>query len=486
MAPGPNARLLPLQVLPFLVEALPGCGTAYDRSMTEISTSRRVAAGATIPLLAIGVAFLVVVLFRNVDSLLIGLVGLALLGGGLWWIVTETGPRRWLGALGSLLGFLALLYALITALANPEYWVVAVVAVLALLAVTTALARFSLIRPVPESSASGLRVDPRPSRPVLLCNPWSGGGKVERFGLVDLAGQMGVEVVELHHGLDLEQLTRDAVARGADCLGMAGGDGSQALVASVAVENDLPFVCIPAGTRNHFAQDLGLDRDDPRLAMAAFHDAVERRVDYATVNDRLFVNNVSLGIYATIVQSDEYRGAKAEVTRQQLHKSLGRTGETFDLQYLEPDGRELDDAFLIMVSNNPYVLEIDLDAAQRRQLDTGRLGVFAVSTRTRSQAARLVALSALGLRHLSRTWSEFDAPAFEVRSQSGSALLGVDGEALESATPLRFRIHPGGLRMYVPSGNLAAAERRRARAYGYGGVMRVARGIEPSDTERAA
>ena len=150
-----------------------------------------------------------------------------------------------------------------------------------------------------------------PRRPVLLCNPWSGGGKVERFGLVEAAGDLGVEVVLLDHGLDLEQLARGAVADGADCLGMAGGDGSQALVASIAVEHGLPFVCISAGTRNHFALDLGLERDDPGH-LDAFRDGVERRIDYATVGDRLFVNNVSLGVYATIVQQEGYREAKAE------------------------------------------------------------------------------------------------------------------------------------------------------------------------------
>ena len=151
-----------------------------------------------------------------------------------------------------------------------------------------------------------------PSHPVLICNPWSGGGKVEKFGLVELAEELGVEVVMLDHGLDLEQLARDAIARGADCLGMAGGDGSQALVASIAVEHGLPFVCVSAGTRNHFALDLGIDREDPRDSVDAFRDAVERRIDYATVGDRFFVNNVSLGVYATIVQQDGYRDAKVE------------------------------------------------------------------------------------------------------------------------------------------------------------------------------
>jgi diacylglycerol kinase family enzyme len=220
--------------------------------------------------------------------------------------------------------------------------------------------------------------------------------------------------------------------------------------------------------------------------MTAFRDAIERRVDYATVNDRLFVNNVSLGVYAEIVQSDDYRGAKVEVAEQHVRRTLGRQGETFDLQYTAPTGREIDGAFLIMVSNNPYVLEVNPDAAQRRQLDTGQLGVFAVSTRTGAQAAALVTLSALGLRTISRVWYEFTATDFEVRSRSGSAYLGVDGEALQFPTPLRFKIHAGGLRMYVPEGNLEAAERRRARAFGVRDVARVARGIEPYDVARRA
>ena len=183
----------------------------------------------------------------------------------------------------------------------------------------------------------------------------------------------------LDHGLDLEQLARDAIAHGADCLGMAGGDGSQALVASIAVEHDLPFVCVAAGTRNHFALDLGIDRNDPRRSLGAFRDGIERRVDFATVGDRLFVNNVSLGVYATIVQQEGYREAKAETAKTLLPEMLGRTEEPFDLQFTEPDGTEVDGAFLIQVSNNPYVLGATFDASQRRRLDRGVLGVVAIS-----------------------------------------------------------------------------------------------------------
>ena len=86
--------------------------------------------------------------------------------------------------------------------------------------------------------------------------------------------------------------------RGADALAAAGGDGTQAIVADVAAEHGLPYACIPAGTRNHFALDLGVDRDDVVGALDALVDGRERRVDLAEVNGSVFVNNVSLGIYA--------------------------------------------------------------------------------------------------------------------------------------------------------------------------------------------
>ncbi len=303
-----------------------------------------------------------------------------------------------------------------------------------------------------------------------------------KFGLVDLAKDFGVEVIMLDHGLDLEQLARDAIAGGADCLGMAGGDGSQALVASIAIEHDLPFVCVSAGTRNHFALDLGIDREDPRLSLHAFRDAIERRIDYATVGDRLFVNNVSLGIYATIVQQEGYREAKSETTKALLPEMLGRTREPFDLQFTEPDGVEVDGAFLIQVSNNPYVLGATLDASQRRRLDTGTLGIVAISAGSGSEAAQVFALAALGQRRRSRHWHEFSAMQFEVRSRSGKAFAGIDGEALELSTPLKFQIHPRGLRLLVSEENLTAAERRRARDISVGDLVALARGVDPLAT----
>jgi diacylglycerol kinase family enzyme len=260
---------------------------------------------------------------------------------------------------------------------------------------------------------------------------------------------------------------------------MAGGDGSQALVASIAVESGIPFVCVSAGTRNHFALDLGLDREDPRTGVRAFRDAIDRRVDFATVNERLFVNNVSLGVYATIVQQEGYREAKSTTARSALPELIGRTAEPFDLQFTTPDGTEVDGAFLIMVSNNPYVLGAASDVAQRRRLDTGKLGVFAVTADSGVQAAAALSHVLAGRRVRSGAVIEFTTEAFEVRSRSGMAFAGIDGEALELPTPLRFQIHPHGLHLLVPEGNLEVARSREARDARAGDLVSLARGVQP-------
>jgi diacylglycerol kinase family enzyme len=187
-----------------------------------------------------------------------------------------------------------------------------------------------------------------------------------------------------------------------------------------------------------------------------------------------------LGIYATIVQQDGYREAKSEVTKAMLPEMLGRTQEPFDLQFTEPNGVDVDGAFLIQVSNNPYVLGATLDASQRRRLDTGRLGIVAISARSGGDAAQVFALSALGQRRRSRHWHEFTATHFEVRSRSNKAYAGIDGEAVECSTPLEFQIHPRGLRLLVPEGNLTAAERRQARDISVTDLFAIARGMAPS------
>lgn len=447
--------------------------------MSVPSSRQRLSAVVALTCAGLLAAMVLSLVFENPWSVLVAVTGLALVGGGGWWLVTERAGRRVVGAIGVGLGVIAILSAVFSRLEQNGWRVFVAIAALGLIGLAAGQARLAL---VPELHVDAVASDP-PKHPVLIANLKSGGGKVEKFGLRELAREQGIEVVILEPGDDLEQLARDAIARGADCLGMAGGDGSQALVASVASEHDLPFVCISAGTRNHFALDLGLDRDDPRAGMSAFEHAVERRIDYATVGDRLFVNNVSMGVYATIVQEDSYREAKLETSKELLPELLGSRTDPFDLQFTTPDGTEVDGAFVILVSNNPYVLGPKLDISQRRSLTTGRLGVFAINARSGSEAAALLARSTFGFGARDPHVHQFDASEFIVRSRSGRILAGVDGEALDLPAPLLFRIHPAGLRIRVPDDSAQRLRRRRARNVGLADLLRVAQGKPMSRTE---
>jgi hypothetical protein len=226
--------------------------------------------------------------------------------------------------------------------------------------------------------------------PVLIMNPHSGGGKVAKFDLQRKAEELGAEVVLLEGpgSFDVTDEARQALERGADLLGVAGGDGTQALVAAVAAENDLPFLVISAGTRNHFAMDLGLDRTDPSRCLDALRDGVEVAVDLGRINGRPFVNNASFGVYAEVVRSPAYRDDKAGTVLQMLPDLLaGRAGAPLVTQIGPITVRNPQ---AVLVSNNPYGTS-DLAGLNRRdRLDRGVLGAVTVSVASARQAIGLL------------------------------------------------------------------------------------------------
>ncbi|MDO8185617.1 diacylglycerol kinase family protein [Conexibacter sp. JD483] len=286
-----------------------------------------------------------------------------------------------------------------------------------------------------------------PRRPVLFYNPQSGDGKAERFRLAEEARARGIEPIELRRGADLETLVRDAVAAGADGLAMAGGDGSQAIVAAVAAEHELPYACIPAGTRNHFALDLGVDRDDVVGALDAFVAGGERRVDLAEVNGRVFVNNVSLGLYAEAVQQPGYREAKLRTLLGTLPEALGPDGDGPDLRWRGPGGHEHRAGAAILVSNNRYRLGRAIGSGTRPRIDDGRLGVTVLGSSIGGGRRGLLP---------QRPWRGWTAPEFDVDADH-TVVAGIDGEAARLAPPLRFRIRAGVLRVRIAGGHPGAS-----------------------------
>jgi diacylglycerol kinase family enzyme len=259
---------------------------------------------------------------------------------------------------------------------------------------------------------------------LLIVNPRSGADAPSAEELSAAARERGIEPRVLGEGDDLVDVARSA---NAEVIGMAGGDGSLAAVAAVAIERNAPFVCIPFGTRNHFARDLGIDRDDPIGALAAF-DGSERRIDVGRVGERLFLNNVSLGLYARLVHRREHHRRRRNALARL--RALALTLQNRRRQLFTIDGDAVR-ARLVLVANNDYSLEL-LSLGERERIDEGLLHLYVPH----------------GLRRI--TWDERTATALEIGSPLPRIRAAIDGEPVELDTPLRFTIEPQALRVLVP------------------------------------
>ena len=432
------------------------------------SGARRICAAGALLAAVAAIAVAVVVLWNNWAALLGALVLFVIAIMAAWYVVTRHGAIR---LMATAVAVAAVVLALVTLL--RRHGLGGIVAVLVLIAGASALARLAL-RP----GRAELRTQAPPGvpvgaarTPILILNPRSGGGKADAE-FAAAARARGIETVTLEAGDDLETLARDAIARGADVLGMAGGDGSQALVAGVAAEHDVPFVCIPAGTRNHFALDLGVDRDDVVGALDAFGDGYERRVDLARVNGRVFVNNVSFGVYAAIVQSDDYRDAKLGTAAKMLPELLGPDYDPFDFDLDGPGDVGHAHPDLILVSNNVYKLEGVGGMGTRARLDEGVLGVIVIDVHDAAGLAQLVTLSTAGRGSAYAGWHEWTAPALEIRS--GRAVdAGIDGEAVTLDAPVRLEVVPGALRIRIAPHHPGVSPAAIAGETQQGGIQRL-------------
>src|SRR6266536_5826494 len=421
--------------------------TARRPTAAERRVSERIAAVMALITLAAAVVLLLVGTVRNWAGILMALAGILVAVMAGWYVVSRRGAVRGV-ALAFAAGSVALLvWGFVLADVRP----VRVVGTVVIAVASVAFARVALHRIKTErrTAVRAASEGARAAHPVLIMNPKSGGGKAERFHLVDECQARGIEPIVLRPGDDLVRLAEDAVARGADVIGMAGGDGSQALVAGVATAHDVRFVCVPAGTRNHLAMDLGLDRDDVVGALDAFGEAVERRIDLGMIGDRVFVNNATMGLYARIVQSPEYRDRKIGTALELLPRMLGRDAPPFDLRFTGPDGTEHESAHLMLVSNDRYELGRAEGFGSRRRIDAGTLGIVAARFYAYNEIAQLVQLQVAGSRRRPRGWMEWTDTSFEVRSGQ-PVEIGIDGEAMLLDPPIRFRIVPGALRVRTP------------------------------------
>lgn len=431
--------------------------------------ARRVAAVAALVLGIAAPASALLFALRNLGALIVVVIATSFAVACAWIAITRRGTARLVASVGAVVAVVATIALLAVFATRNALRDVAVVVLL--LAGAALSARYALggvrVRAHVDESVPGEPV----RHPVLLMNPKSGGGKVGKFHLVEEARRRGIEPVVLGPDDDFHEQAVEAVARGADALGAAGGDGSQAVVAAVALEHDLPYVCVPAGTRNHLALDLGVDRDDVVGALEAFADGRERRVDVGVVAGRVFVNNVSFGVYGEIVKSAEYRDAKVQTVAAMLPELLGPDGRAPELRFTGPDGTPRRTTELVLVSNNPYNITKVGGVGTRERMDTGMLGIVSIRVNDAADAARLTTMQALGRLRSFSGYDEWTAPTFELDADAPLA-AGIDGEFVRVDPPVVFTIRPRALRVRLardapgasPAATVARIDRPTLRA----------------------
>jgi diacylglycerol kinase family enzyme len=404
----------------------------------EVMNARWLARLAFLLVLAAAAVLIGFAELAGLVMVVIAVISVSVVVAGAYVFLARRGVLRWIGLAVVVLTPVATL--VLFALHNL-IWVAA--ASVALMVLGVGAGRRAL---APAAADPGMphREVPPPKRAFLIMNPRSGGGKVAKFRLKEKAEALGAEVALLEGPgvVDVAALARRAVAAGADLLGVAGGDGTQALVAGIAAEHDLPFLVISAGTRNHFALDLGLDRENPAACLDGLTDGVEQRIDLGIIGERTFVNNASFGAYAEVVRSPAYRDDKAGTTLRILPELLdGQRGARLSAR---AGGATITGPQALLVSNDPYEMNDIAGLGRRARLDAGTLGVVAVTVDSALQAVELLrGVHGQGLTVLTADEVVVDADVPEIP-------IGIDGETVMMATPVRCTIRPKALRVRVP------------------------------------
>jgi diacylglycerol kinase family enzyme len=401
---------------------------------------------ARLSFVLLGLAIVVVAVLEGPKSLAmlaVGLAGAAVSLAAAFFFLSRRGVLRWVSLAVFVLAPVAVIVVYVV---KNLLWIALILAAGWLLA--SIVARLALARDRPDWHMPERPAHPPARRPYLIMNPKSGGGKVEKFDLKRKAEALGAEVYLLGGAqrVDVAEVARAAVANGADLLGVAGGDGTQARVAAVAAEHGLPFVVISAGTRNHFALDLGLDREDPAACLRALTDGVELLVDLGMINGQVFVNNASFGAYAEIVETPAYRDDKVNTTLNLLPDVLqGHHGARL---LARAHGIEISKPQALLVSNNPYETGDIAGLGRRARLDRGKLGVIGVRVSSAWQAIGL-----LRGRH-SAELKVLTTKKIEITADAARIPVGIDGESVSTSVPVTCAISRRALRVWVPRDRL--------------------------------
>ena len=411
---------------------------------------------SALTLLNFGVVISVIILYMLANPILIPafIFSISVSLYGAWLIFTGQEKRLVYGWLALLVGIVIFVTStLLSTRQNSGKFFIAIV-----ILVTTYSLLVSILKKkyweLKRDSAIKQHGSSRFNKPYLIVNPKSGNGRAIKANIPEKATSKGIEVKITNINDNISGLARRAVKNGADVLGVSGGDGTIGAVATVAIEYNIPLVVLPGGTRCHFARDTGLDPKHIEDSLNCF-EGIETKIDVGSINGRIFLNNASLGLYADIVDNDNYREHKVATSRTVLQKLL-QTGQSYPLKFKDNNNKQYSKAIMILVGVNAYKTINLLGLGKRDNLSGHVLQITVVKSLTDILIKSLLKTAILNkdfVTNNSRNILQWEGKKLIVSTPTKKIVVGVDGEREEYKTPVKIELLPSALRlMTLPEG----------------------------------
>jgi YegS/Rv2252/BmrU family lipid kinase len=273
--------------------------------------------------------------------------------------------------------------------------------------------------------------------------------QAEQSALVDAATERGLDVVRVTREIDIATIARERLRQGRTLIVAAGGDGTIHHVIQSLIHNpDATLGVIPIGTYNHFARDLGIPLDW-RAALDVATSGETRAIDVAHINDRYFVNNVSLGLYPELVARREERGREYPRWKARMYAFFAtlRKYPHVTIVVETEHHQEVIRSHVFIVSNNSYDLSRVGVEAPRAALTEGRLSVYWLPHLRRLALAKFGAHYLAGRVRATPGFRSFRTSRLKVQTRRATLHLGIDGELFTMQAPLVITIAPQSLQV---------------------------------------
>jgi diacylglycerol kinase family enzyme len=249
-----------------------------------------------------------------------------------------------------------------------------------------------------------------------------------------------------------EAALRQATAGKLDAVLVNGGDGTIRTVASVMADSGVPFGIVPGGTFNHFAKDLSIPLSvDAAVAVIAAGNL--HAIDAGEANGKIFINNSSIGLYPYLVVDRERRRRHGLPKLFAMAWALMRAFRNFPIRrlYIKAEGwTEMVRSPCVFVGNNEYQVT-GTTAGTRQRLDDGKLCLLVAKPQNMIGLFLLAVRTILGLLDQGKDLRVASLTSVDIGSRRRRLLVAFDGEVEAIQSPVRYKIRPKALQVFVPS-----------------------------------